>query len=213
MRKTGTVVVFVEFFGHAIQYIYGSRLTLSAKADGYGTRDLQVTASKDIVNLPKTKQLMSFTHLKPDGQPTMVDVAEKPITKRTAIAETRMSLDTDIIAQIEDNDLTTKKGSVFQTAILAGIMAAKKTSELIPLCHPLPLTKVDIDIQLNEDQKVIIRCTAKVTGKTGVEMEALTGASVAALTVYDMCKGISQNMCIEQTRLIEKTGGKSDIKL
>jgi cyclic pyranopterin phosphate synthase len=101
---------------------------------------------------------------------------------------------------------------VFQTAILAGIMAVKKTSDLIPLCHPLPVEKCGVDIRFNEKNEVEIICTAKVSSKTGVEMEALTGASVAALTVYDMCKGISHNMLIKEIKLLEKSGGKSDIK-
>ena len=114
--------------------------------------------------------------------------------------------------RLEADEIHTKKGPVFQTAILAGIMAAKKTSDLIPLCHPLPLNKVGIDIHVNEDREVVIDCTARVTGKTGVEMEALTGASVAALTVYDMCKAFSHDIVIRETRLMEKTGGKRDFR-
>lgn len=153
-----------------------------------------------------------FSHINADGDPTMVDVSAKKITQRMAKAKAVVSLDPEIIALLDGDELHTKKGPVFQTAILAGIMAVKKTSELIPLCHPLPMEKCSVDIQMNEQQEVEIICTAKVTSKTGVEMEALTGASVAALTIYDMCKGISQNMVIREVKLLEKTGGKSDIK-
>ena len=140
----------------------------------------------------------------------MVDVSDKKITQRTAVAQAVVQLPDEIIELLSDDEITTKKGPVFQTAILAGIMAIKKTSELIPLCHPLPITKSDIDISIDTERQVVINCEVKVDGKTGVEMEALTGASVAALTIYDMCKGFSQNIVIKATRLIKKTGGKSD---
>ena len=142
----------------------------------------------------------------------MVDVSEKQVTERVAIARSIVELDQAIIDQLENDEIHTKKGPVFQTAILAGIMACKKTSDLIPLCHPLGLTKAAIDIQINENKEVVILCTAKIVAKTGVEMEALTGASVAALTIYDMCKGFSHNIVIRETRLINKTGGKSDFQ-
>lgn len=151
-----------------------------------------------------------FSHLSPSGDPTMVDVSNKERTARKAVAESVVILNKAILDQLQNEEIHTKKGPVFQTAILAGIMAAKKTSDLIPLCHPLGLDSCNVDIHINEQQQVVIRCTAKITGKTGVEMEALTGASVAALTVYDMCKGFSHDITIESTRLIEKTGGKSD---
>ena len=140
----------------------------------------------------------------------MVDVGEKNLTKRTATARTIVILPDVILSHFTNNDIATKKGSVFQTAILAGIMGAKQTSNLIPLCHPLALDKVNIDIELNEQKEVVIECTAKLSGKTGVEMEALTGASIAALTIYDMCKAFSHNIVIRETRLIEKKGGKND---
>ena len=140
----------------------------------------------------------------------MVDVSDKSITQRTAIAESIVQLPHEIVDLLKHDDISTKKGPVFQTAILAGIMAIKKTSELIPLCHPLPITKSDIHITVADDRQVVITCEVKVEGKTGVEMEALTGASIAALTIYDMCKGFSQNIVIKATRLIKKTGGKSD---
>ena len=153
-----------------------------------------------------------FSHLTENGDPTMVDVSIKNVSNRTAIAQATVILSIEIIDQLKNNEIHTKKGPVFQTAILAGIMAAKKTSDLIPLCHPFGLDKCSIDIHINAANEVIILCTAKNSGKTGVEMEALTGASVAALTIYDMCKGFSHNIIINDIRLLEKTGGKSDFK-
>lgn len=153
---------------------------------------------------------MSFTHLDESGNPSMVDVGEKKITRRTAIAQAIVVLGDTIMDMLDGDEIQTKKGPVFQTAILAGIMGAKKTSELIPLCHPLGLEKVGVDISINDRREVVIVCTARLSGKTGVEMEALTGASVAALTIYDMCKAFSHDIIIKETRLLEKTGGKSD---
>lgn len=161
----------------------------------------------------KAKEMeKSFSHLDPEGNPTMVDVGAKAVTERIAVARTTIVLDEDIVARFEDDEIHTKKGPVFQTAIIAGVMAAKKTSDLIPLCHPLSLDKCSIDITINEQKEVEITCTAKISSKTGVEMEALTGATVAALTIYDMCKGFSHNIVIRNTQLMEKTGGKSDFK-
>jgi cyclic pyranopterin phosphate synthase len=154
----------------------------------------------------------TLSHLDKDGRATMVDVSEKSITKRTATARSIVSLPNEVLAQLIDGDLQTKKGSVFQIAIIAGIMAAKKTGDLIPLCHPLGLDNCNITINLNENNEVIINCTTSVTAKTGVEMEALVGASMAALTVYDMCKALSHNIIIKETKLIAKTGGKRDFK-
>ena len=151
-----------------------------------------------------------FTHLDESGQPQMVDVGSKELTQRVAVAESRVFLPAIIIEQFNGQELVTKKGAVFQTAIIAGIMGAKKTPELIPLCHTLLLDNCQISIQL-EGTEAVIRCTVKTTGKTGVEMEALTGASVAALTIYDMCKAFSHEMVIRETRLISKSGGKNDI--
>lgn len=140
----------------------------------------------------------------------IVDVSEKKITRRKAVARSIVSLPDEVVAVLQKEDFTTKKGSVFQTAIIAGIMAAKKTGELIPLCHPLGLDNCEIDIQLNDRQEVVIHCTASIEAKTGVEMEALTGASIAALTVYDMCKALSHDIVIREIKLMEKTGGKND---
>ncbi|MHB8208797.1 cyclic pyranopterin monophosphate synthase MoaC [Mucilaginibacter sp.] len=154
----------------------------------------------------------TLSHLDKDGRAVMVDVSEKTITKRTATARSIVSLPDEVLAQLIDGDLQTKKGSVFQIAIIAGIMAAKKTGDLIPLCHPLGLDNCNITINLNENNEVIIDCTASITAKTGIEMEALVGASMAALTVYDMCKALSHDIIIKETKLIAKTGGKRDFK-
>ena len=118
----------------------------------------------------------------------------------------------EVLQYITDGQLQTKKGAVFQVAIIAGIMAAKKTGDLIPLCHPLGLDNCNITISLNDKQEVVIDCTASITAKTGVEMEALVGASIAALTIYDMCKAMSHDIVIKETKLLSKTGGKSDFK-
>jgi len=153
-----------------------------------------------------------FTHITEKNQPKMVNVGDKKITKRQATAKATMFLGTEIITHFNNEELVTKKGPVFQTAIIAGIQAVKKTSELIPMCHPLLINGVDIDIEIINEEDIEILCTVSIEGKTGVEMEALTGANIAALTVYDMCKAISQKMVIKEVKLIEKSGGKSDIK-
>lgn len=140
----------------------------------------------------------------------MVDVGAKAETRRTARAQAIVVLNEEVMNHLEQDEIHTKKGPVFQTAILAGIMAAKRTSDLIPLCHPLALEKVGVDIRINEAREVVIEGTARLSGKTGVEMEALTAVSVAALTVYDMCKAFSHDIVIKETRLLEKTGGKKD---
>ena len=152
-----------------------------------------------------------FTHISRDGNPQMVNVSEKKITRRIAEAEATVDVGDEILALIQDNELITKKGPVFQTAIIAGVMGAKKTSELIPFCHSLQLEDCQVTISV-VDKIIVIHSTATVTGKTGVEMEALTAASVAALTVYDMCKAISHNISIREVRLMAKSGGKKDFK-
>lgn len=141
----------------------------------------------------------------------MVNVGDKKITKRTAIAKATMFLGKEIVGHFEGDELKTKKGPVFQTSIIAGIQAVKKTSDLIPMCHPLMINGVDIAINVLDTENIEILCEVSIEGKTGVEMEALTGASITALTIYDMCKAISQEMVIKEVRLIEKKGGKSDI--
>lgn len=153
-----------------------------------------------------------FTHLDTAGNPSMVDVGEKKVTKRIAKARSIVIVDEPILNQLTNEEIHTKKGPVFQTAILAGVMGAKKTSDLIPLCHPLGLDNCQVQIHINDQQEIVIDCTASLTSKTGVEMEALTGATVAALTIYDMCKAFSHNIIIKETKLMEKTGGKRDFK-
>lgn len=145
------------------------------------------------------------------NRPKMVDVGGKTPTKRRAVAQANMFLGEEIMSEFESGDIQTKKGGVFHTAVIAGIQGAKRTSDLIPLCHPLALNSVDIDIVVRDGESVLITCSVETEGKTGVEMEALTGASIAALTVYDMCKAISQKMVIREVRLIRKTGGKTDL--
>ncbi|NBA88118.1 cyclic pyranopterin monophosphate synthase MoaC [Emticicia sp. CRIBPO] len=152
----------------------------------------------------------NFTHIDSQGNPSMVDVGGKAITRRTATARSIVVLHEDIMSRLQNEEIHTKKGPVFQTAIIAGVMAAKKTGDLIPLCHPLGLENCQIIIEVNAKHEVVIECTASLTGKTGIEMEALTGASIAALTIYDMCKAFSHEIVIRETRLISKTGGKKD---
>lgn len=156
------------------------------------------------------EQEKSFSHLDAAGNPAMVDVSAKTQTKRVAHAQSIVVLGPQIMQHLNQGEIQTKKGPVFQTAIIAGTMGAKKTADLIPLCHPLGLESCRFNIQVNAANEVVIDCTASITGKTGVEMEALTGATVAALTIYDMCKAFSHDIVIKETRLISKTGGKSD---
>lgn len=149
-----------------------------------------------------------FTHLDAQGHAHMVDIGAKSETHRTATAEAYVRMNAETLAAIRDN--TVPKGDVFATARIAGIMAAKKTSELIPLCHPLALSAVTVELAVDESGPgVSITATCKLTGKTGVEMEALTAASVAALTLYDMCKALDRAMVIERVQLVHKAGGKS----
>ena len=152
-----------------------------------------------------------LTHVSDDGMPRMVDVGEKQVTARSATARSCVLLPAAAAALFRDGELRTKKGPVFQTAIIAGTMAAKRTSELIPFCHPIPIESCTITVSLEEARRVVIDCTVACHHRTGVEMEALTGASVAALTVYDMCKSLSHDIVIEKTHLVSKRGGKSDI--
>jgi cyclic pyranopterin phosphate synthase len=152
-----------------------------------------------------------FTHIDSSGNPSMVDVSGKKITKRTAKAQAIVDVGPEILDLIEGNELITRKGPVFQTAIIAGVMGAKQTSTLIPFCHPLGLEDCQIKIHV-KGNKIVIESSSTITSKTGVEMEALTGASVAALTVYDMCKALSHEIVIEEIKLMEKTGGKKDFK-
>ena len=151
-----------------------------------------------------------LSHVDDKNQPTMVDVSDKEITFRTAHARASISLPAEVRAAIKDGVISTAKGPVFQTAIIAGTMAAKNTPNLVPFCHPIGLDGCRIEIEIDESGTVVIDCKTKVRSKTGVEMEALTGASVAALTVYDMCKALSHDITINNIHLVSKTGGKSD---
>ena len=144
--------------------------------------------------------------------PEMVDVGGKPRTHRQARAQAVVFLPPAVRALLQNGELHSAKGPVFQTAVTAGIMAAKRTSELIPLCHPIGLDSCDVTVELNPAGNAVVICAAAVEHKTGVEMEALTGASVAALTIYDMCKALSHDITIREVRLLEKSGGKSDYR-
>ncbi len=154
--------------------------------------------------------MATFTHIDSASRPTMVDVGDKVVTKRTATAQTIVRFPAEVAQALRSQQFNTPKGPVFQTAIIAGTMAAKRTHELIPFCHPLGIESCKLAIDMQGDD-AIIRCTVSVHHKTGVEMEALTGASVAALTIYDMCKALSHDIVIAETKLVEKRGGKSDV--
>ncbi len=150
----------------------------------------------------------AFTHLNASGEAHMVDVSDKTITTRTARAQAIVKMSAETLTAILQGDH--HKGDVFATARIAGIQAAKQTANLIPLCHPLMLTKVTVEITPDPDrQQIVIETLCKLAGKTGVEMEALTAASVAALTIYDMCKARQKDICIAEIKLLQKTGGKS----
>ncbi len=153
--------------------------------------------------------MSKLSHVDSDNRPTMVDVSSKSPSEREAHAQSLVRLPKEVLSHVSDDEISTKKGPVFATAIIAGVMAAKKTHELIPFCHPLGLDSCKVAITINGDHAVI-DCRCKVTHKTGVEMEALTGASVAALTIYDMLKALSHDIVISETKLMSKTGGKED---
>ena len=151
---------------------------------------------------------LHLTHLDAQGNAKMVDVGDKDVTSREAIARGYVSIQPETLRLIKEGLM--KKGDVLTIAQLAGIMGAKKTSELIPLCHPLPLDKVDVELELDDAEcRIDITATARTTARTGVEMEALTAVTVAALTLYDMCKSVDRGMRIEAVRLVEKRGGRS----
>ncbi len=153
-----------------------------------------------------------LTHLDEANRPTMVDIGGKEVTHRSAVAEALIKMPPPVAQALRESGHKTKKGPVFDTAIVAGVMAAKKTHELIPFCHPLGLDNCTIEIEDNGDAGIAVRCRVSIHHRTGVEMEALTGATVAALTIYDMCKALSHDIEIASVRLIEKTGGKRDFK-
>lgn len=150
-----------------------------------------------------------LTHVDSGNRPTMVDVGEKAVTRRTATARAVVVFPADV-APDTDATLRTKKGPVFDTAIVAGVMAAKRTSELIPFCHPIALEDCKMAIEWRAKGEVVVECSVSATHKTGVEMEALTGATTAALTIYDMCKALSHGIRIREVALVSKTGGKRD---
>ena len=152
-----------------------------------------------------------ITHLDEQNSPNMVNIGGKKITERIALAQTTIELPKEVARNLDADGSQTPKGSIFDIAVIAGMQAAKKTADLIPLCHVIPLDSVRIDLR-REGNHIVVECQAKATHKTGVEMEALIGASVAALTVYDMCKALSHDIVISKTKLIEKTGGKSDFR-
>ena len=152
--------------------------------------------------------MVKLSHLDDQGRAKMVDVSDKDITSRTAVARGTIQMRAETLALILDQKI--EKGDVFSVARVAGIMAAKKTSELIPMCHPLNLTSIEIDLMSAEDPaRVEIEARVRVSGKTGVEMEAMTAVSVAGLTIYDMCKAVDREMSIGEIRLVKKSGGKS----
>jgi len=150
-----------------------------------------------------------LTHIDSDGNPAMVDVSAKKVTLRVAVAQSEVELGNKIMAELVNGEIYTKKGPVFHSAIIAGTMGAKKTADLIPFCHPVGMEDCKIEIN-TQGTRAIITCTVKVEAKTGIEMEAITGASVAAITIYDMCKAMSHTIEIVNTKLLKKTGGKSD---
>jgi cyclic pyranopterin monophosphate synthase len=152
-----------------------------------------------------------LSHVSQDNAPRMVDVGEKAVSARSATARSIVRLPEEARSLVHEGELFSKKGPVFHTAIIAGTMAVKRTSELIPFCHPIPIEDCAIEIAVREDLTIAVECTVKSHYRTGVEMEALTGASVAALTIYDMCKSASHDIVIERTELLHKAGGKSDV--
>ena len=152
-----------------------------------------------------------LTHLDGDGRPAMVDVSAKPVTAREAVAECRVRFPAAVAAQLRASGLRSAKGGIVETAIIAGTMAAKRTHELIPFCHALPLDGCRIAIDWHGERELRIECAVKATHRTGVEMEALTGATIAALTVYDMCKALSHAIVIGPARVLAKRGGRRDV--
>lgn len=148
-----------------------------------------------------------FTHLDKDGRVKMVDVSEKDITQRKAIAGGEITMKPSTLRMIKEGNI--KKGAVLETARIAGVMGAKKTSELIPMCHPLLLSSIKVDFDIDFEDKIKIKAEVKNSGQTGVEMEALTAVNTAALTIYDMCKAVDRSMTINDVKLLYKSGGKS----
>jgi cyclic pyranopterin phosphate synthase len=153
-----------------------------------------------------------LTHLGADGRPRMVDVGAKAISARTAVAEAIVRFPLAVARALRAQGMRAKKGPIIDTAIIAGTLAAKRTHELIPFCHPLAIERCEFRVEFTGATKLAIRCEVAIAHKTGVEMEALTGATVAALTVYDMCKALSHEVVIAQVRLLDKAGGKRRVR-
>ncbi|QDH70536.1 cyclic pyranopterin monophosphate synthase MoaC [Marilutibacter alkalisoli] len=152
-----------------------------------------------------------LTHIDQSGRPAMVDVSAKDVTAREARAECRVRFPADVAAQLHKSGLRSAKGGIVDTAVIAGTMAVKRTHELIPFCHPLPIDGCRIGIDWDGDNVLKIECSVRTTGRTGVEMEALTGATIAALTVYDMCKALSHRIVLGPAKLLGKRGGRRDV--
>ena len=153
----------------------------------------------------------TLTHVDPSGRPVMVDIGDKAVTARTATAECRVEFPAPVAQTLRRDALRVAKGAVVDTAIIAGTMAVKRTSELIPFCHPLPIHGCEFRIDWIDECALLIACSVRTEHRTGVEMEALTGATVAALTVYDMCKALSHEIVLREARLVSKRGGKRDV--
>lgn len=160
---------------------------------------------------PMPRQPSKLTHLDPHGRPAMVDVSDKAVSAREARAECRVRFPADVARQLRASGLRSAKGGIVDTAVIAGTMAVKRTSELIPFCHPLSIDGCRIGIDWDGDNVLRIECGVRTSGRTGVEMEALTGATVAALTVYDMCKALSHRIVLGPARLLGKRGGRRDV--
>jgi cyclic pyranopterin phosphate synthase len=156
-------------------------------------------------------QRSGLTHLTAANQPTMVDIGDKSVTHRIAEAEAKVRLPAAVARALRRSGHRTRKGPVFDTAILAGVMAVKRTADVIPFCHPLPIDHCSIDIEAQPGNLLRVRCRVETRHKTGVEMEALTGASIAALTIYDMCKALSHEIRISDVRLLRKSGGRRNV--
>jgi len=159
----------------------------------------------------KTSLRKQLTHLDPQGRPAMVDVSDKAVTAREAKAECRVRFPADVARQLRHSGLKSHKGGIAETAVIAGTMAVKRTHELIPFCHPLPIDGCRFAVDWNGERDLRIECTVRTVHRTGVEMEALTGATVAALTVYDMCKALSHRIVLGPAKLLEKRGGRRDV--
>ena len=157
------------------------------------------------------KRKQPLTHVTPAGRPAMVDIGAKAVTARTATAECRVEFPREVAATLRAKDMRVAKGAVIDTAVIAGTMAVKRTAELIPFCHPLPIHGCDFEIDWADATTLMIRCSVRTEHRTGVEMEALTGVTVAALTVYDMCKALSHRIVLREARLVAKQGGKRNV--